>query len=122
MGKLAPDLLGPVGLELARAGRWVPPLQVSPVTADVDEAREWLDAFKSSGVEGLVVKGASTRYQPGRHWVKVNSVGVGGVRQLACTLTGLVRRWIVVVRTCTTPVVDDRSTRTQTSPESLFRS
>jgi ATP-dependent DNA ligase len=51
---------------------WVPPLQVSPVTADVDEAREWLDAFKASGVEGLVVKGASTRYQPGRRdWIKV---------------------------------------------------
>jgi ATP-dependent DNA ligase len=63
------------------AGRWVPPLQVSPVTADADEAREWLDAFKSSGVEGLVVKGASTRYQPGRrNWVKVNSVGVDSVR------------------------------------------
>ena len=63
------------------AGRWVPPLQVSPVTADADEAREWLDAFKSSGVEGLVVNGASTRYQPGRRdWVKINSVGVGGVR------------------------------------------
>jgi ATP-dependent DNA ligase len=59
------------------AGRWVPPLQVSPVTADADEAREWLDAFKSSGVEGLAVKGASTRYQPGRRdWVKVNSDGV----------------------------------------------
>jgi ATP-dependent DNA ligase len=26
----------------------------------------WLEAFKASGVEGLVVKGASTRYQPGR--------------------------------------------------------
>jgi DNA-binding CsgD family transcriptional regulator len=56
--------------------RWAPPLQVSPVTADVGEAREWLDAFKSCGVERLVVKGASTRYQPGRRdWVKVNSVG-----------------------------------------------
>jgi len=62
--------------------------------------RRWPGAFKSSGVEGLVVKGASTRYQPGRRdRVKVNSVGVGGVRQLACALTGLVRRWIVVVRT-----------------------
>jgi ATP-dependent DNA ligase len=51
------------------AGNWIPPLQVSPVTADVDEAREWLDAFKTSGVEGLVVKGASTRYLPGhRDW------------------------------------------------------
>ncbi len=56
----------------ALATNWVPPLQLSPVTADVDEAREWLDAFKSSGVEGLVVKGASSRYQPGRReWIKV---------------------------------------------------
>jgi ATP-dependent DNA ligase len=54
---------------LAKA--WRPPLQLSPVTADVAEAREWLEAFKVSGVEGLVVKGASSRYQPGRReWVK----------------------------------------------------
>jgi ATP-dependent DNA ligase len=60
---------------------WVPPLQVSPVTAAVDEAREWLNAFKPSGIEGLVVKGASTRYQPGpRDWIKVNSAGPGCVR------------------------------------------
>jgi ATP-dependent DNA ligase len=59
------------------AADWTPPLQLSPVTADPVEAKEWLDAFKSSGVEGLVVKGASTRYQPGRReWVKINSVGV----------------------------------------------
>ncbi|ADB30630.1 ATP dependent DNA ligase [Kribbella flavida DSM 17836] len=51
---------------------WRPPLQVSPATADVEEAKEWLEAFKASGVEGLVVKGASSRYQPGRRdWVKV---------------------------------------------------
>jgi ATP-dependent DNA ligase len=51
---------------------WTPPLQLSPVTAEVDEAKEWLDAFKASGVEGLVVKGASSRYLPGRReWVKV---------------------------------------------------
>jgi ATP-dependent DNA ligase len=54
------------------AENWRPPLQLSPVTADPDEAREWLEAFKSSGVEGLVVKGASGRYVPGRReWVKV---------------------------------------------------
>lgn len=59
------------------AAAWRPPLQLSPVTDDPDEAREWLDAFSYSGVEGLVVKGAATRYQPGRRdWVKVNSVGV----------------------------------------------
>jgi ATP-dependent DNA ligase len=54
------------------AGNWRPPLQLSPVTDDPAEAREWLEAFKASGVEGLVVKGASSRYQPGqRGWVKV---------------------------------------------------
>ncbi|MFI5736147.1 ATP-dependent DNA ligase [Kribbella sp. NPDC051587] len=55
----------------ALGANWRPPLQLSPVTADAAEAREWLDAFKASGVEGLVVKGASTRYQPGqRAWSK----------------------------------------------------
>jgi ATP-dependent DNA ligase len=59
------------------AKKWRPPLQLSPVTDDVAEAREWLEAFKAAGVEGLVVKGANTRYQPGRRdWVKVNSVGI----------------------------------------------
>ncbi|MDT7654885.1 MAG: hypothetical protein QOI36_6291 [Pseudonocardiales bacterium] len=68
----------------ARRGRleslvknWRPPPQVSPATDDPDEAREWLAAFKSSGIEGLVVKGASSRYHPGRRdWVKVNSDGM----------------------------------------------
>jgi ATP-dependent DNA ligase len=63
------------------AKNWRPPLQVSPATDDPDEAREWLAAFKSSGIEGLVVKGASSRYHPGRRdWVKINSAGVGCVR------------------------------------------
>jgi ATP-dependent DNA ligase len=87
-------------------GRWVPPLQVSPVTADADEAREWLDAFKSSGVEGLVVKGASTRYQPGRRdWVKVNSVGVGMFGWVRHTESCKVRPRMVAARRCTTGVV-----------------
>ena len=34
------------------AERWAPPLQLSPVTSDPDEAREWLNAFKTTGVEG----------------------------------------------------------------------
>jgi ATP-dependent DNA ligase len=37
-------------LESIGAG-WQPPLQLSPVTEDPDEAREWLEAFKASGVE-----------------------------------------------------------------------
>ncbi|MGY2067090.1 ATP-dependent DNA ligase [Blastococcus sp. SYSU DS0619] len=56
------------------AGRWAPPLQLSPVTADAAEARQWFDDFRPAGVEGLVVKGAATRYAPGRReWLKVKS-------------------------------------------------
>ena len=58
----------------ALAGRWAPPLQLSPLTADVEEARAWFRDFRPAGVEGLVVKGASGRYAPGRReWLKVKS-------------------------------------------------
>ncbi|TCO15666.1 ATP dependent DNA ligase-like protein [Kribbella steppae] len=68
------------------AAGWAPPLQLTPVTSDVDEAREWFEVLHAAmGVEGLVVKGAATRYTPGRRdaWVKVNSVGVNRVRLIA---------------------------------------
>lgn len=56
------------------AGRWAPPLQLSPATSDPAEARQWFDDFRTAGVEGLVVKGAGTRYAPGRReWLKVKS-------------------------------------------------
>jgi ATP-dependent DNA ligase len=66
---------------------WVPPLQLTPVTDDVDEATEWFEVLPAAmGVEGLVVKGAASRYTPGRRdaWVKVKhretrEVIVGGV-------------------------------------------
>jgi ATP-dependent DNA ligase len=61
---------------------WSPPLQLSPVTRSLDEAREWYEILPAAmGVEGLMVKGAGTRYEPGRRdWLKVNSLGVGRVR------------------------------------------
>jgi ATP-dependent DNA ligase len=52
------------------AENWRPPLQLSPATADIAEAREWMEVFRAAGVEGLVVKGASSRYVAGRSWVK----------------------------------------------------
>jgi ATP-dependent DNA ligase len=67
------------------AGRWAPPLQLSPATSDPAEAQQWFDDFRTAGVEGLVVKGAGTRYAPGRReWLKVKSwetteVVAGGV-------------------------------------------
>jgi ATP-dependent DNA ligase len=55
------------------AERWRLPLQLSPVTADIEEAREWFDVLpEAMGIEGLVVKGASSRYVGGRReWLKV---------------------------------------------------
>jgi hypothetical protein len=42
---------------------WAPPLQLSPVTDDLEEAQEWFDVLpEAMGVEGLVVKGANSRY------------------------------------------------------------
>jgi ATP-dependent DNA ligase len=56
------------------AARWAPPLQLSPSTSDPAEARRWFEDFRAAGVEGLVAKGAGTRYAPGRReWLKVKS-------------------------------------------------
>jgi ATP-dependent DNA ligase len=53
---------------------WSPPLQLSPMTDDLAEARAWFRDFRPAGVEGLVAKGAATRYLPGRRdWLKVKS-------------------------------------------------
>jgi ATP-dependent DNA ligase len=76
---MAFDLLAAGGVDLrmqrwtVRRGRleqlaeaWAPPIQLTPVTADLEEARDWFDALPAAiGMEGLVVKGAATRYLPG---------------------------------------------------------
>jgi ATP-dependent DNA ligase len=68
------------------AAAWALPLQLSPVTDDLEEAQEWFDVLpEAMGIEGLVVKGASSRYVGGRReWLKVKrrdtqEVIVGGV-------------------------------------------
>jgi ATP-dependent DNA ligase len=56
------------------AQRWAPPLQLSPVTTDREEARGWAADLRPLGIEGLVAKGAATRYAGGRReWLKVKS-------------------------------------------------
>ena len=56
------------------AARWAPPMQLCPATSDPEEARRWFEDFRPAGVEGLVAKGAGTRYAPGRReWLKVKS-------------------------------------------------
>lgn len=58
--------------ELARD--WTPPLQRSPVTTDEQLAQQWMRQYRPAGIEGLVVKGAGTPYEPGRRrWIKVKA-------------------------------------------------
>ena len=42
---------------------WSPPLQLSPTTNDVQVATAWKSGYARAGIEGLVVKGASTLYR-----------------------------------------------------------
>ena len=51
---------------------WRPPLQLTPVTFDRDEAEQWSRDYRPLGIEGLVVKGTATPYFPGRasSWLK----------------------------------------------------
>ncbi len=51
---------------------WTPPLNLSPVTTDYDEAVRWFEDLPATGIEGLVVKAGGDRYQCGvRQWLKV---------------------------------------------------
>ncbi|MGY4771263.1 ATP-dependent DNA ligase [Kribbella sp. CWNU-51] len=83
------------------AASWSAPLQVSPMTADVSEAREWLEILpEAMGVEGLVVKGAGLRYVGGRReWLKVkhrDTVEVIAGRYTATSELVMVGRTVVL--------------------------
>jgi ATP-dependent DNA ligase len=42
-----------------------------PQTTDLEQARWWLTAWTVAGIEGVVAKGATSRYRPGRRgWLK----------------------------------------------------
>ena len=75
-------------------------MQLIPVTADIDEARDWFEVLPAAmGVEGIVAKGAASRYTSGRRdaWIKVNSVGVAvfdGLTRGTFDQVSLVRVWV----------------------------
>jgi ATP-dependent DNA ligase len=43
-----------------------PPIHLTPLTRDSAEAKEWLERFEGAGLDGVIAKGASTPYQPGK--------------------------------------------------------
>jgi ATP-dependent DNA ligase len=64
---------------------WAAPFTLSPITDDEQQARAWMEQYRPAGVEGLVAKSATGRYEPGaRRWLKYKTretveVLVGGV-------------------------------------------
>jgi ATP-dependent DNA ligase len=52
-------------LEQALAGT-EPPVHTTPITPDVDQAREWFQIFEGAGLDGLVAKPADIPYVPGK--------------------------------------------------------
>jgi len=70
-------------------GRAGPPLFLTPVTADVEEARRWLSRYQGGGIDGVVAKHRDLEYKPGaRAMVKVKQQ-----RTADCVVAGF--RWFV---------------------------
>ncbi|HKF14366.1 MAG TPA: ATP-dependent DNA ligase [Gaiellaceae bacterium] len=66
-----------------------PPLVLTPLTEDPDEAERWLDAPPSAGIDGVVAKHEDLRYEEGaRRMVKVKRQ-----RTADCVVAGF--RWLV---------------------------
>jgi ATP-dependent DNA ligase len=76
---------------------WRPPLQLTPVTFDRDEAEQWSRDYRPLGIEGLVAKGAATRYVPGRasSWLKWKARATEEV--IVGAVTGTVERAQAVI-------------------------
>lgn len=53
------------------ADGWRPPLQITPYTADRQEAIGWMDALAQMGIEGIVAKRTTSTYRRDAGWVKV---------------------------------------------------
>jgi ATP-dependent DNA ligase len=83
--------------ELAAA--WAPPLNLSPVTRDPEQAGVWFSTLTAAGIEGLVIKGDGQLYEGGKRlWLKVKRRGsidvvcgavLGSITRPAALVVGL---------------------------------
>jgi ATP-dependent DNA ligase len=64
-----------------------PPVHLTPMTQDVAVARDWFSRFEGAGLDGVVVKASSLRYQPGKRVM----VKVKHERTADCVVAGF--RW-----------------------------
>jgi ATP-dependent DNA ligase len=64
-------------------------LDMTAITDDLDTARRWLEAPDSAGIDGVVAKARTSRYEPGRRTM----VKVKAVRTLDAVVAGF--RWMM---------------------------
>ena len=64
-----------------------PPLHLTPVTRDRDEAQRWLAQFEGAGLDGVIAKLESAPYQPGKRAM----LKIKHVRTADCVVAGF--RW-----------------------------
>jgi ATP-dependent DNA ligase len=66
-----------------------PPLYLTPLTADREQAARWLERYEGAGIDGVVAKHRELRYEPGRR----EMVKVKRERTADCVVAGF--RWLV---------------------------
>jgi ATP-dependent DNA ligase len=68
-------------------GRAKPPVYLTPMTDDVEIARDWLTRFEGAGLDGVIAKPADAPYLPGKRAM----IKVKHARTVECVVAGL--RW-----------------------------
>lgn len=64
-----------------------PPLHLTPMTRDPKEAQDWFERFEGAGLDGVIAKGASSTYLPGKRAM----VKIKHQRTADCVVAGF--RW-----------------------------
>jgi ATP-dependent DNA ligase len=68
-------------------GRAKPPVYVTPMTRDRNQAQHWLEHFEGAGLDGVIAKPAGLTYQPGKRAM----IKVKHARTADCVVAGF--RW-----------------------------
>ena len=67
--------------------RIAPPVYLTPMTVDRDQAQRWLEHFEGAGLDGVIAKPAALTYQPGKRAM----IKVKHARTAECVVAGF--RW-----------------------------
>jgi len=68
-------------------GKAKPPLYLTPVTREREQAQRWLEHFEGAGLDGVIAKPAGVTYQPGKRAM----IKVKHARTAECVVAGF--RW-----------------------------